>query len=457
MAELESLMTQVWNADARPFVDEAWRCYGSGALRASIAATWTAITTDIITKLVYLADEGDAAAVDFRTSVTRAQEQGISPNGVRAMQDIEAKVLEKAQQFELVDAIGRRELERIREDRNLCVHPSLRVYGEAFEPHPEVTRGHLAVALSTLLVHPPAQGARILNAFISYTCDPSFVAALSHIQATFFDRVRTNARKNLASLAAKHALRELDPDGRLSPLEYANRCAVVLRAFAERDRALVSSAVVAQREPFQQIDGQAQVRALIRMGDQDYFWDMVDGPLAERLDGLLTIPTDLAPWDPLPSDLAVQFTILRSEQARRHLPRLATGFTTLGTLQQMSVAELAQSHFFVPTAVGAVKEAWSYRVGEQAGRILLQHATFLRVDDLRTALQAWAENGQCREAADMPELAVSLFYATRHLGPQQSEIFGNFLALVKDANSSGNDHYEYRGLEQALASGRSVA
>jgi hypothetical protein len=40
----------------RPLAQEAWRCYNAGAIRASIAATWTAVTADIITKLIRLAD-----------------------------------------------------------------------------------------------------------------------------------------------------------------------------------------------------------------------------------------------------------------------------------------------------------------------------------------------------------------------------------------------------------------
>ncbi|WP_143466814.1 hypothetical protein [Lentzea kentuckyensis] len=45
-----------------PLTEEAWRCYNAGAIRASIAATWTVVTADITAKLILLADDGDAAA-----------------------------------------------------------------------------------------------------------------------------------------------------------------------------------------------------------------------------------------------------------------------------------------------------------------------------------------------------------------------------------------------------------
>lgn len=55
--DLETLVAQVWSPDVRPLAEEAWRCKNAGAIRASIAATWSAVSADIIVKLVRLADE----------------------------------------------------------------------------------------------------------------------------------------------------------------------------------------------------------------------------------------------------------------------------------------------------------------------------------------------------------------------------------------------------------------
>ena len=90
-------------------------------------------------------------AEPFRRDIRAAQAQGLNPHGVKAMQRIEAALVDKAVEFELIDTTGRRELDRIREDRHLCAHPSLRAAGEVYNPRPEIARGHLAVALRTLL------------------------------------------------------------------------------------------------------------------------------------------------------------------------------------------------------------------------------------------------------------------------------------------------------------------
>jgi hypothetical protein len=207
------------------------------------------------------------------------------------MQTIEATLLDKAAEFELIDSIGKRELERIGEDRNLCAHPSLRNLGDVYEPRPEVARGHLAVALTTLLIHPPTQGRKVVAEFGDYICDPYFVPTLPHIQATFFDRVRSATRKTIVTFAAKHALLELDPDGRLPAAEHADRMAIALTAVANRDRELVRAAVAEHSERFQRLDGAPQLRALVRLGDQDFFWDTVDQALVTRLQAMLNAPS----------------------------------------------------------------------------------------------------------------------------------------------------------------------
>ncbi len=449
MPELDSLLTQVWNPDIRPLAEEAWRSYNAGAVRASIAATWTAITADIISKLVLLADDGDQNAVAFSRKLASAQAQGLHQDGVRAMQTIEAGLLTEAVEFELIDSIDQRELGRIREDRNLCVHPSLRPLGEVYAPRPETARAHLATALDTLLTHPPTQGGRAMEAFRNYTCDPSFVPATAHIQAAFFDRVRSAARRNIAKVAAKHALRELDPDGRLPAIEYADRAAVVLDAFAQRDRELVRAALVSQRESFGKLDGEVQLRAMARLGDQDYFWSLVDDALAGRLQQmLLSLANQAKEWDALPPATSAYLAIVRSHYARARLPLLEERFATLTPLHRMNVVESAPAPYFVPAVLDSITDASSWRIGEQAGRLLVQHAQFLTIGTLRTALMAWAGNSQCREASQMPDLALTLFRLTVHLGPEQATAFVAFLHQAQARVSES--YYRYPALEAAL-------
>lgn len=447
MSDLETLLTQVWNQETRPLAEEAWRCYNAGAIRASIAATWSAVAADIITKLIQLAEEGDGDAATFRTEVVTAQEKGLAPDGVRDMQKIEADLLTKAVKFELIDSIDERELGRIREDRHLCVHPSLRNLGDVYNPRPEIARGHLSIALDRLLTHPPTQGKKALDTFLSYLCAPSFVAAPSHIQAAFFDRVRTATRTNIVKVTAKHALREIDAQQAITPIEHADRAATALAAFAARDRKLVQSAVASQHNNFLGADDNVQLRALVRLGEQDYFWDNVDPALIEKYKALINRPLS----DPLPSQPLAVLAMVRSIEVRKNLPVLEQRFESLSEQQKQSIIAQHPDPYFVPTVIAFIENARNFRSGEEAGKLLVQHSRFLDHEEIKTSLTAWARNLECREANQMPALALDFYRETAHLGSSRAAAFRDFLEIVK--TETDQRFYHYPELEQALNDG----
>ena len=448
MSNLEDHVPRVWNPSVRPLVDEAWRCYNSGAVRASIAATWTAVTADLIEKIIQLAEEGDGDAQRFRTQVEEARAKGISPDGVRRMQSIETSLLEEARQFELIDSIGVRELDRIREDRHLCVHPSLRHLGEAYEPPTETARAHLKVALDTSLVHPPTQGRKVIDQFKSYVCDPLFSPSSAHLQATFFDHVRDATRRNIVDVAAKHALCELTipPEYSVTAVAVASRMAHCLNAFAQRDRVLVRSTMERLAERFRKLDGETQIRALARLGDQDYFWDMVDQPLADRLDDLVKAPVP----EPLPAARAAMLALVRDRSARDHLPSLETRFNELGTMHRAQVAAVHPAQYFTRHVKDLLADAPNFRSAEKIGQtVVIPHGPYYSVDELRAVLHAWSANDQCRIAGAMPELAVELFENTAHLGDERKPVFDEFIDSVRRLEPD-DSLYDYVDLEAKM-------
>jgi hypothetical protein len=433
----------------RPLAEEAWRCYNAGAIRASIAATWSAVSADVIVKLVRLADEGDKGAQAFRQQVTDAQEKGLKADGVRAMQGIEAALVDKAVEFELIDTIGKRELDRIREDRHLCAHPSLRMGGEVYAPRPEAARGHLAIALSTLLIHPPTHGRKLVEEFKTFICDPLFTSSPSHIRATFHDRARVATRRSIIKLAALAAMIEVDPGGRMPAAAHADRMALALRAFAEVARETVSDAVgdAGRRLPI--VDVAIQLRTLVRMADDDYFWTSVDPALASHFQALLDVPITVAPSEPLPWDVASRLAVVGSAYARDRLPKLSGRFDQLSDLHRHQVIAARPCEFFVPKVIEMLRTAESWRNGEQVGRLLVQHAGLLSLERLGEALTAWFDNNECWNAAEMPTLAVQLVHATAHLGAARGAVFADF--LTKSENAAGtNQHYRYPDLKVVL-------
>lgn len=450
MTDVETLIAKVWNPATRSHAEESWRCYNAGAIRASITATWTAITADIIAKIGHLADGSDGEAKRIKSAVEHAQEQGLSSEGVRSMQTIESRLLDDAVRLELIDPIDKRALERIREDRNLCVHPSLRPFNETYVPQSEAARAHLAIALDVLLIQRPTQGRKIVDSYIEFTCSPAFVPSIAHIQTTYLDRVRPATRRNLAAVAAKHALLEIDPDGRMDPENYADRSAIVLKAFAVRERDLVRDELSLLRDRFRQAGPESQRRALGRLGDQDVFWDMTDSSLVDHLNNLVGQRITVTVFEPLPSRIATAISLVAIESVRSRLPELEPQFNRLSPHQKASVIEARSAPYFVPSIVKLLSLHISYRFGEVAGQLLVEHAPFLTMQDLSLALDAWAGNDQCWRAGLMPEAAVNLLVATRHLGDDRADVFRGFLNNVLGQNDPQDDYYNYPALATEL-------
>jgi hypothetical protein len=450
LSEIEADIAGVWNQGSRPFVDEAWRCYNAGAIRTSIAAIWTAVIADIIAKITHLADDGDPAAMMFADKIDQAQQQGLQREGVQAMQRVESALLDKALEFEFIDSIDKQSLERIQQDRNLCVHPSLRPFGETYSPPPAVARAHLAVALDVLLVHPPTQGLRMRQVYWDFTCATSFAATAAHIQSTFYDRVRSATRRSITNIAAKHALLELDPDGRLERIRYADRSAEVLCALALRDRDLVRREVVGLRERFRTVGSNVQRRALARLGDQDFFWDMLDGPLIEHLNALIGESPGSPEHEQLNEATASALALVAVDSVRLHLPALEEQLPQLPPIHLASVIAARPDPFFVPYIVNLLKRAMNWRFGEQVGRLLIAHAPMLTSDQLAEALRSWAHNVDCRSASEMPAAAVEVLHRTAHLGPQRFDLFRSFLDDVRLYSTGQDDYYTYPALKEAL-------
>jgi hypothetical protein len=93
--DLAERIARVANADVRPLVREAYRCYTAGAARAAIVVTWTAVCAHLIDKIATLHQGGEPGAKELTTTVESAQGK-LDRSSVHAMQDVESSVLETA-------------------------------------------------------------------------------------------------------------------------------------------------------------------------------------------------------------------------------------------------------------------------------------------------------------------------------------------------------------------------
>ncbi|MEV7068598.1 hypothetical protein AB0N97_38365 [Streptomyces collinus] len=445
MINLEERVAACWSPEVRPLIAEAHRCYATGSARAAIVLTWTAVCADLIEKLRRLAEDGEGQARSVIEKVEKAQGKADAA-AIKTMQEVETSLLlDTALGVELIDAVQHRKLNQLRLDRNLCAHPSLSPLGDVFAPSLDDARAHLAAALDALLVHTPSQGRKVVDRIRALLADTAFIGE-DFIAQTYFDRVKPAVRRRLVNLVVKQALLEVEVEG-LNAKELADRAAVCVTAFTHRDRDLVRNELTRFIPDLSEKPTEVQLRAVGRLGHLSLFWETTDDVLRGQVNGVI------AAFSPSASTLTPEHVALLSlvavDDVRTLLPALETAFHQLDLLPKAAVIRRRPGRFFVPQLAPLLRAAKSYRSAEAVCQdAVLTCAPFLTAQDLRAVLDAWINNHECREAAQMPEHAVTLYRATAHL-PGAVEAWRTFTTRAKELRPEW-EYYQYTEVAELL-------
>jgi len=207
LSDLDELVRSVRDPASRAYILEAINAYYGGANRAAIVATWTAVAYDILSKIRELSIGGDAEAL----SIVERLDRVIEARNVTQYQQIEGELLKWAhEKFDLLAPEEFTNLQRLREDRNLCAHPAFSEGGRLFEPTPEAVRAHFVHAIVHLLRHRPVQGKsaieRALKDITSATFPGDLQSACEFLNAKYLDRAKESFIRNLTLVLAKGLL-----------------------------------------------------------------------------------------------------------------------------------------------------------------------------------------------------------------------------------------------------------
>lgn len=161
ISDIEVLALQCRSESSRLYVEEAIRCYKAGAYRASIVSTWIAVVFDLMDKIRELSVSGDAVAYSEHQRFESYLDQIDAGNeqGIKSALEFERLILKTCRDsFQLFDQHQYTDLDRLREDRHRCAHPSFQRLGQPYMPSPEQARLHLRNAVSHVMGLPPVQG-----------------------------------------------------------------------------------------------------------------------------------------------------------------------------------------------------------------------------------------------------------------------------------------------------------
>ncbi len=227
LTNLDELIQNVRNAHAKNYINESVAAYRTGAYRASLITTWIDVCVDIIEKVKELSLSEDPAAKKYEEQLDKIQ-----PNDPNGMLGFERDILNIAcDELQLISTIEKSHLERLKDDRNICAHPTFSDDGSQFTPPAELALSYIVQAANYLLIHPPVKGKVIVQRLYELINEPSFPEdeekAYSLLSSeNNLGRVKDSGVRNLTVVILKRVFR--DKTG-ISP-ELLNRLSASLSA-----------------------------------------------------------------------------------------------------------------------------------------------------------------------------------------------------------------------------------
>ena len=395
--DLDILLTRIRHAQSKVYFLDAVKAYKAGALRASLASAWVALVYDLIAKYRELSALGDAAATAFIQSWDAAT----AANDIKRLLQLEATILDDAtNNTQVVNRIAHTHLERLREDRHLCVHPAFSAEAELFEPSPELVRLHLVTAVDLVLSQEPLQGKAIFDLFDIDVQSTGFPTAhariLDYVEQRYLERVRAQNIRNFGTVLAKSLLKGVPPQW--EP-QHSN---IISSLVAVRERAAqawpdVSQAII---RLIDNLGPENRPRAIAFLAAFPDFWLLLQQPTQTALQETVNNanPATLTEYRMLAGVSLPQF--------RQALLNVIAGLDRNRLVDAIAEQPLAD---LWPRAVELYEGSGSYRGSEGNFRDLI--APFAgRLDSQKhdQLLDALIENGQNWDASETDSLLLGM-------------------------------------------------
>lgn len=188
LADLDVLVLKCRPGRSREYISESIQCYKAGAYRATIVNVWIAVVFDLVDKIRDLTLSGDGAAKEINTrfegyivQINKGNDQGVK----NALEFERTIIATCGKELSFFDHQQMRDLQRLREDRHQCAHPSFQSAGIPHRPTAELARLHLRNAVEHVLSQPPVQG------------KAAIVELLTIISSDYFPKDHQQAEKAL--------------------------------------------------------------------------------------------------------------------------------------------------------------------------------------------------------------------------------------------------------------------
>lgn len=440
LSDLDELVQRVRNTYSKNYLNEAIVAYRSGAYRAAVISTWVSICVDVIEKIRELSIGNDSVAIIIETKLN-----AIQPNNFVAMQAFEKDILTYAcDELELISHIEKVHLERIKDDRNICAHPTFSADGSQFVPSPELTRAYIVQAANYLLVKTPVRGKIVVDDVYNLINEESFPEndekAFTILSSDkYLGRVRDSSARNLTIILLKRLFKDTN---KLNPKQL-NRIVAALGGIGMIFPEIYSEVL---REKLSQILAEANDKLLKRaipfLCRRPEAWGKVENAIVLRLEGCISFMDS-------------------SEMVKYKVATLASSVSEINTVFQAAInkddfdnvsnlVESTPSETLKNKAIEIFASSRNYASAYSNGiNILVPHSHFLTELDLEGLFEGIYDNSQYNinqilNAGGIDEVFSLVYKKTKEKVANHSKLWFDFV------NKVAENQYTYKELNKLL-------
>lgn len=439
LTDLDDLLLSVRNKNSATYVQEAIIAYRTGAYRAAITSTWIAVCYDIVSKLRELAAQNDNGAVTFIENF----DTQIKNKNIPKLQDLENSLLKRAvDDFEFISIDEHKDLERLKEDRNLCAHPTYTDNQLLFQPTPELVRSHIVHSILHLLQRQPVQGKSAIDKVCADLESRAFPQTQEEVFEFLNDRYLRRAKvafvRNLLIVLLKKLFSE--------DVSYPERIILSILAIA-RAHPNIYSDVIQQKigSIFEQLNDHNIGAIFLLLRADPGVWDKLQHAQRIKINSFIgSLQND---------DLSVirkfnPYFCIDIHDLQNNLLGL---FDRLSTDAQIEIIEKSPSKYLSGKAIEMFSNSNSFRNAEYFARTtLLPIAPFLSAEQVIEAITATKDNDQITYAGGIPEYIAEFFELTRHHLSETRQSWIEFIQSRLDREKP-DDHYAYPKLQELMS------
>lgn len=441
LSNLDELVLKVRNIHAKNYLNESIAAYRAGAYRASLITTWIAVCVDVIEKIKELSLSEDATAKRLEERLDT-----IDPNDANSMLSFEKDILKFAcDELQLISTIEKSHLERLKNDRNVCAHPTFSDDGSQFTPPAELTLSYIIQAANYLLIHPPVKGKVIVQRIYELINEPSFPEneekAFTLLSSeNNLGRVKDSGVRNLTIILLKRLFR--DETG-LSP-ELLNRLSAALSAIARLYPEIYNEVITNKLgNMLSEANDSLLKRIFLFLKLQNELWTKVQHPERVRIEGLISSMNhnEMSKY---------QVTMLAEINPDiRHL--VMAKINCLNDSEKTHLIEAYPSIIFKDQAIELFSQSLTFDSAEHRGnKLLLPISTNFSDDDLERVFQGSLENtgayghNQILNAGSIGAFFSGLYTETKEAPLDHRSLWRGFWERI------GEEGFSYHSLEEKL-------